>query len=107
MGPTAETLEKVSEIFAEKLKERFDGEFIFGPIVVKPAIGPYIDDEIVRVLIVLDGDVRQLDPDFSLSLPILVSSQLQELGIENYPSLYFIEKSEWDYYERRGKLDVL
>ena len=41
---TPEAMEKVKDIFAETLNERYAGELVFDPIIVKPDVGYYGDD---------------------------------------------------------------
>ena len=51
---TPEAMEKVKDIFAETLNERYAGELVFDPIIVKPDVG-YYGDDYVRVLLVVNG----------------------------------------------------
>ncbi len=90
----------VRKIMRETLAERFtDDEFIFDPIVVVPTVdewGPDSDGSTyLRILVVCDGDWKQVKPGWTGSLISHVRSKLIEAGIEEFPSPEYIDKSEW------------
>ena len=90
----------VRKIVRETLAERFtDGEFMFDPIVVVPTVdewGPDSDSSTyLRILIICDGDWKQVEPGWTGSLISHIRSKLIEAGIEEFPSPEYIDKSEW------------
>ena len=48
-----------------------------------------------RILIIFDGDQKQLDPGWTSGLIGRIEPKLIDAGIEEFPSPSFIEKSEW------------
>ena len=103
---TPEALEKVRETFAETLKERYDGILEFDPIIVKPDVDHYGDDY-VRVLLVVNGNLKLLDDDWDGGLITRVRDKLYDLGIMEFPSPYYFSRKEYDSFVKRGKVDSL
>ena len=103
---TPEAMEKVRDIFAETLDERYAGELKFDPIIVKPDVG-YYGDDYVRVLLVVNGDTGLLDAEWDGTLIRRVQQKMIPAGIEEFPSPSFISKSEYHYYLKRGKVASL
>ena len=103
---TPEAMEKVREIFAETLDERYAGQLVFDPIIVKPDVGFYGDDY-VRVLLVVNGDPDLLDAEWDVGLITRARDKLLKLGIHEFPSPYLIDSKEFQYYLKRGKVDAL
>ena len=103
---TPEAMEKVREIFAETLDERYAGELEFNPIIVKPDVD-YYGDDYVRVLLVVNGDMNLLDAKWDVGLITRVRDKLEKEGICEFPSPYFIDRSEFMRYVRRDKVDAL
>ena len=101
---TQEDLDKVKDIFAETLNERFAGELVFDPIVVKPEVSHY-DDDYLRIFIVFDGDQKKLDPSWTVGLIRRVRTRMEAEGIVDFPSPSFVKKSDWLSAVRRGKAD--
>lgn len=97
---TQETLENVGEIVREMLDERFAGDFVFDPIRVIPTEGYRDGEPYLKIMIVFDGDQRRLDPGWTGHLTGRLRRKLTELGIEDFPITYFIEKSEWPWMSR-------
>ena len=98
--------EKVIAIVRRFLDERFtEDEFIFGPIVVIPTYdewGPHATGELyLRILIVFDGDQKNLDVRQTGELRMLVHDELLGLDIEEWPNFSWIPKSEWPWLEKR------
>ena len=102
----AEALEKVKEVFAETLKERFDGELDFGPIVVTPDVD-WCGEDYLRVLIVVDGDLKRLDPSWTVGLITRVRPKLAAVGITEFPSPSFIGMKGYKSALRRGRVDKI
>ncbi len=102
----AEALEKVKEVFAETLKERFDGELDFGPIVVTPDVD-WCGEDYLRVLIVVDGDMKRLDPTWTVSLIRRVRPKLAAVGVTEFPSPSFIGMKGYKSALRRGRVDKI
>ena len=103
---TPEAMEKVRDIFAETLDERYAGELQFDPIIVKPDVD-YYGDDYVRVLLVVNGDADLLDAKWDVGLITRVREKLDKLGIHEFPSPYFIDSQEYQHYLKRGKVDSL
>ena len=103
---TPEAMEKVRDIFAETLDERYAGELKFDPIIVKPDVG-YYGDDYVRVLLVVNGDTGLLDAEWDVGLITRVRDKLGKVGIDEFPSPYFIDQREYQNYVKRGKVDSL
>ena len=87
--------DQVAKIVEGHLKERFKDEFVFDPIIVRPQID-HDGDEYLDIFIVFSGDQKKLDPDWTLGLVPLITTDLIELGVSNVPSKSFVEKSEWE-----------
>lgn len=102
----AEALEKVKEVFAETLRERFAGELDFGPIVVTPDVD-WCGEDYLRVLIVVDGDMKRLDSSWTLGLNRRVRPKLEAAGITVFPSPSFIGMKGYKSALRRGRVDKI
>lgn len=100
MMATQKHFEQVKEIVGKTLKERFGNEFVFDPIEVRPDIDEY-GEEYLRIMIIFDGDQRQLDPRWTSGLITRIRPKLIEAGVEEFPSPSFIEKSEWQRLYRK------
>ena len=94
-----QTHDIVKGMVAKDLRERFGDEFVFDPILVETRQG-YDGDEYFHLNIIFDGDQRRLDPHWTGGMVTRILPQLQEKGIDAWPSPRFIEKSEWDAYVR-------
>jgi len=103
---TPEAMDKVRQIFAETLEERYAGQLEFDPIIVKPDVGFYGDDY-VRVLLVVNGDTDLLDAEWDGTLIRRVQEKMLPAGIEEFPSPSFISKSEYQHFLKRGKVASL
>ena len=103
---TPEAMEKVKDIFAETLNERYASELVFDPIIVKPDVD-YYGDDYVRVLLVVNGDTDLFDTKWDVGLITRIRPKLEAVGIMEFPSPYFIAKSEYQYFVKRGKVDSL
>ena len=105
---TPENMEKVHGIVSETLYGRFGSDLVFDPIIIKPDIDYYGDgDEYVRLLIVVDGDTDLLDIDRLWGLIGELRLKMEAEGIMEFPSPYYIDKKEYQYYLKRGKVDTL
>ena len=70
----------------------------FGPIVVVEGVDDYGDGDgqpYLRILIVYDGDHKQLNYRWLAGLITRVSSRLTDARIDEFPNPSFVEKSEW------------
>ncbi len=89
----------IKTIVRETLAERFTAdEFVFDPIVVEPPIdvGDGDDKLYLRILVIFDGDQKELDPDWTGGALIRrIRPKLIDAGIEEFPGPAFIGKSEW------------
>lgn len=101
-----ELREKVAAIVGRELHKRFAGQIVFDPITVIPAVDEYGDgdgEEYLRVMIVFEGDPDALDAGWTSGLIRRIRPKLFNAGIEAFPSLSFVEKSEWDRLEQSLK----
>lgn len=103
---TPEAMEKVKSVFEATLYERYAGELVFDPVIVKRDVDFYGDDY-VRVLLVVNGNTNLLDPEWNVGLITRVRNQLDSIGIQEFPSPYFIDSQEYQSYLRRGEVDSL
>ena len=103
---TPENMKKVREVFAETLYGRFAADLVFDPIIVKPDVD-YYGDDYIRVLIVVDGDPDLLDVKRLRGIIGELRDKLEIHGIMEFPSPYYIDKDEYLYYLKRGKVDTL
>ena len=99
-----EQFEQIKTIVRETLAERFKDEFVFDPIVVVPAIDEWGDgdgEHYLRIIIVFDGDLERLDPSWTSGLIRRLRPKLSGIGVEQFPSPSFVEKSEWRSLSRK------
>ena len=94
-----EATNEIKDMIRDLLRERFENEFEFGPIVVTPRF----DDDgqgYLRSYIVFDGDQRKLDPAWTLRLSNLLWSHAEKLGYPGIPVQLFVKRSEWPALEK-------
>lgn len=97
-------LDRASEIVRDTLMERFEGEFVFDPILAAPYVDIYGDDGdflYLRIYIVFDGDQKRLDTGWTMRLIDRLIPMFEAEGIEGFPSPRFIAKKEWPRMERK------
>ena len=89
--------QQIRVIVRQTLAERFsEEEFVFEPVVVSRTTDKFGDNSAyLRIVIVFDGDQRGLDPAWTSGFLTRIQPKLIEAGIEEFPSVSFIEKSEW------------
>ena len=105
---TPEAMERMKEVFSETLYARFPHGLVFDPIIIKPTIDYWGDgDEYARALIVVDGDTDLMDAKGMRGLITELRDKLEAEGITEFPSPYYIDKDEYLYYLKRGKVDTL
>ena len=100
MSNESEAPDKFKSLIKALLKEKFEGEFTFDPIVVIPRID-HEGRSYLHTYIVFDGDQSKLDPHWTLRLSSRVWPQAEELGFDAIPVQSFVEKSEWPKLERQ------
>ena len=89
---------RVEIIVRETLENRFKGTFVFDPVLAVPEVDEFGGGDgsaYFRILIIFDGDQKQLDPGWTSGLISRIEPKLIDAGIEEFPSPSFIEKSEW------------
>lgn len=104
--------EKVIAIVRKFLDERFtEDEFIFDPIVVIPTYdewGPHATGELyLRILIVYDGDRKNLDVHWTGMLIGRVRDRLLEAGYEEWPNFSWVPKYDWPWLEKRERRNMV
>ena len=105
---TPEAMELVKEAFSEALYARFPEGLVFDPIIIKPTIDYWGDgDVIARALIVVDGDTDLMLARGTYGMLTEVRERLQDQGVNEFPSPWYIDKDEYLYFLKRGKVDTL
>ena len=104
--------EKVIAIVRKFLNERFtEEEFVFDPIVIIPTYdewGPHATGELyLRILVVFDGDQKNLNVRRTGELGMHVREELLDLDIEEWPNFSWIPKSEWPWLEKRERRNAV
>ena len=102
---TQQQLDRVAEIVREDLKEGFGDRFVFNPIWVIPYVSDAFPDDLMdflRILIIFDGDQKNLDPSWTAGMIDRMIPKLIEGGINHFPIDSFISKREWEKYAQKG-----
>ena len=102
---TPEDMEKVRQIFADTLEERYAGELVFDPIIVTPDVD-YYGDDYFKVWLVVNGDTKLLDHEWGAGLITQVRDRLAVDGITEFPSPYFVAEEEYKHWLKWGKFDT-
>lgn len=92
---TQATIDKVADILREAFKDRFEDEFVFDPITIEPRFD-HEGDEYLKIYIVFDGDVENLDPGWTIGLRGAILDQTEEDEVFIVPSISFVGKKEWE-----------
>lgn len=100
---TQEQKDKVSEIVAAALCERFKDDFAFGPIVVESVADEW-DDDYLNITVVFDGNQKRLDPGWTITLVRRVRPQLYEAGVKEFPVIRYVAKPTWARWMRQDRL---
>lgn len=90
-----EVADKVGKLVGESLRERFQDDLVFGPIVVVNAVDQY-GDAYLDAMVVYEGPYEKLDPGWTLGLTTRLSKDLLSLGVSNVVSHSFVTKNEWE-----------
>ncbi len=105
---TPEAMELVKEAFSEALYARFPEGLVFDPIIIKPFIDYWGDGDVfARALIVVDGDTDLMLKQGTYGLLSELVDKLEAQGVKEFPSPWYIDKEEYLYYLKRGKVDSL
>ena len=105
---TPEAMERMKEVFSETLYARYPEGLVFDPIIIKPTIDYWGDgEEYARALIVVDGDTDLMLKQGTFGLITELRDKLEAEGIMQFPSPWYIDKDEYLYYLKRGKVDTL
>ena len=97
----AEQEEKIKGIVLDYLSERFTSdEFVFDPIRIVPGFDHY-DEAIVNIVVVYEGDQYILDPVRTRGMIRHIIDRMAEIGVEDFPILRFIVKSEWEQIKHK------
>ena len=90
----------VIKIVGDMLRERFEGLFVFDPILVESDID-HDGDECWEVTIVYEGDIDLLDVKWTSDLIRQLELKLAPRGLDafDYLGCRFVEKSEWDAFQ--------
>ena len=98
----------IRTIVRETLAERFtDDDFIFDPIVISTQIDEYgphaTDEEYLVIVIVFDGDQKNLDSSWTSGIIGRLHRKLRPAGIDYNVAPLWVEKSEFEDIERRWR----
>ena len=98
---TQEARETIASLVRQDLAQRFtDDEFIFDPIVVQPFVD-FFDDpedatECAEVIIVFDGDQKNLDAGWTVGMNVRIRPKLEQAGYPPYLLIRrFLKKETW------------
>ena len=91
---TKQQADEVEKIVREILEERFNGQFVFDPIVVRNAVD-HDGLDYIRIYIVYDGDQKLLDPGWTVGFAGRIIPKLMELGIDEFPIKSFVDRAGW------------
>ena len=96
----------IRAIVRETLAERFtDDDFIFDPIRISVQVDEYgpdaTDEEYLAIVIVFDGDQKNLDASWTSRIIGKLHRKLMAVGINDDVAPLWIEKSEYEDIERR------
>ena len=97
-------LDRASQIVHDTLMERFEGEFVFDPIVATPYVDVYGGDGdflYLQIYIVFDGDQKQLDTGWLVGFIDRLIPLFEAEGIEGFPSPAYVAKKEWPWLEKK------
>ncbi len=87
--------ESVAPIVIQTLESHFGKGFV-SEVRVIPAISDHDEDwEYLRIVIVFDEGKSKLDAEWTAGLVRRLRPRLYEIDVEEFPSLCFVEKSEW------------
>ena len=86
---------KVAELVRDDLYERFPTGFVFDPIRVYPRTD-HTGEDYLKVFVIYDGNTEDLDPALTYGIITRMRPKFRALDINDYLSVGFVEKSEWD-----------
>ena len=90
-------LQEVRSIVRREIAKTFPNDIEFGPIVVHHSDDDFDEnDQLLQILLIFNGDQKQLDPSAMISLLNNIHEELLSSGVDEFPITSFIEKSEWD-----------
>lgn len=92
---TKQQADAIEKIVREILDERFNGQFVFDPIVVRNAVD-HDGLDYIRIYIVYTGDQEQLDPSWTAGFAGRLIPKLTALGIDEFPVKSFVDRPGWD-----------
>ena len=86
--------EEFKQAIQDLLREQFNDEFEFGPVVVMPRFD-HDGEEYLHSYIVFHGDQKNLDPRKTLRMSGRLWPRAEKLGYPGIPIQLFVERSEW------------
>ena len=103
---TEERAATIRAIVRETLAERFtDDDFIFDPIRISVRVDEYgphaTGDEYLAIVIVFDGDQKNLDSSWTYRIIGKLQDKLMAVGIDDDVAPIWVEKSEYEDIVRR------
>ena len=105
---TEERAATIRAIVRETLAERFtDDDFIFDPIRISVKVDEYgpdaTDEEYLAIVIVFDGDQKNLDASWTSGMIGRLQRKLMAVGINDDVAPVWVEKSEYEDFMRRWR----
>ena len=89
-----EPTENIAVLVGDWLRERFQDEFVFDPIIVKPETDQD-GDTYLHTYIIFEGDQKKLDPAWTIALSSRLWPEAAALGFPSVPVQSFVKKDEW------------
>ena len=95
----------VADIVRNILDQKFGDSLTFDQIIVKDAVDIVDGMEYLRIRIVFEGDGELMDVGWRIGMRRRTRKEMAELDMYEFPSISFVEKSDWEallageYYE--------
>ena len=107
MTKTVVDTDKVAQAVKDLIDDHYDDDcgLVFGPILVEPRVydDGQVAEDYLRILILYEGDRKNLDHGWDATLPVLMEPAMEEMGLEDLFLLkLFTDKGEWEEYHREA-----
>ena len=99
MALSADTAEKVEALYRERLDAQFQGQLLFGPIVLEPTRDSQGKDTF-QVDIVYEGNIERPDPKKILEVMTSLAEDFEALGLPPVLIESYISKAEYPELRR-------
>ena len=126
MTKTVVDTDKVAQAVQDLIDDHYDDDcgLVFGPILVEPRVvrrraghwalkttselwrvydDGQVSEDYLRILILYEGDRKDLDTRWDAYLPVHMEPAMEEMGLEHLFILkLFTDKGEWEEYHREA-----